>query len=180
MAEQGWVALLRGINLGSRNAVPMAGLREVFEAAGCSAVSTYIRSGNVLFRKRARDRSDLTEQLEEDVAEAFGVSAIVVLRTFQEIAGIAGSHPFGSDTSHSLVAFLAEKPAQKNVRELAKLDVAPDRFHALGSEVYLHYPNGIQGARLSAAVLERRLGVRATVRNWRTVKRLAAMAEAAD
>ena len=52
----GWVALLRGINLGPRNRVPMAGLRTTFEAAGAQDVRTYIVSGNVVFRHAERSR----------------------------------------------------------------------------------------------------------------------------
>lgn len=48
------VALLRGINVGGRNAVAMADLQEAFEAGGYGAVSTYIRTGNVLFESAAQ------------------------------------------------------------------------------------------------------------------------------
>lgn len=102
---QAWVAFLRGINLGSRNRVPMPALRTVFEEAGCGSVSTYIQSGNVVFTKRASDR-----------------------------------------------------------------------FKVVGSDVFLHYPKGVQGARLTHASLERRLDVIGTTRNWNTVTRLAELA----
>jgi uncharacterized protein (DUF1697 family) len=178
VAGQGWVALLRGINLGARNKVPMAGLRSLLEESGYGDVRTYIQSGNVLFTAKASDRAALARRLERTVEDAFGVSSRVVLRTFEEIGGVARAHPFGDDGSKTHVAFLAQKPRAADVRALGQLEIGPDRFELAGSDVYLHYPNGVQGSRLSGAVLERHLRVPATVRNWRTVTRLAEMAEA--
>jgi uncharacterized protein (DUF1697 family) len=146
MADHGWVALLRGINVGGKNKVPMAELRQLFEATGCGSVSSYIQSGNVLFTNGSSDRVAVARQLEQ----------------------------FGADTSQTYVAFLAREP--EDAQALESLDVAPDRFELVGSDVYLHYPNGVTGARLGGPVLERRLGVAATIRNWRTVTRLAELA----
>jgi uncharacterized protein (DUF1697 family) len=174
---QVWVALLRGINLGSRNRVPMAKLREVFADAGCEAVTTYIQSGNVVFEKKASDRAALARRLEKAIREAFDVAASVALRTADELAAVVASHPFGRDTSHSVVTFLAETPDRAAVRRVQALDVAPDRVEVAGSDVYLHYPKGFQGARLTGALLEKTLGVAGTARNWRTVTRLADLAE---
>jgi uncharacterized protein (DUF1697 family) len=180
VAEQGWVALLRGINLGARNKVPMAELRRLLEEGGYGDVRTYIQSGNVLFTAKASDRGALARRLERTVEDAFGVASRVVLRTWEEIGRVAGSHPFGDDSSKTQVAFLAKKPRAADVRKLEELEIAPDRFEVAGSDVYLHYPNGVQGARLSGALLERQLGVPATVRNWRTVTRLAEMCGKTD
>jgi uncharacterized protein (DUF1697 family) len=177
---QGWVALLRAVNLGARNKVPMARLRETLEQLGCESVATYIQSGNVVFvRGRAADRAKLTKELEQAIEAEFGVAAAVVLRRFGEIEKLAGSRPFGGDTDNVHVAFMASKPTAKAVRELGVLEAGADRFEVRGSDVLLHYPNGVQGSRLTAARLEKTLGVAGTVRNWRTVNRLAEMAKAA-
>jgi uncharacterized protein (DUF1697 family) len=179
MEGHGWVALLRGINVGGRNLVPMAGLRGLFEETGSRSVSTYIQSGNVVFANEASDRVALAHLLEQAVADTFGVSTAVVLRTFEEISRVARSHPFGPDSSKTLVAFLGQEPRLEDVRSLERLDVAPDRFRVVGWDVFLQYPNGVRGARLTGALLERRLGVIGTTRNWRTVARLAELVEAA-
>jgi uncharacterized protein (DUF1697 family) len=164
-----WVALLRAVNLGSRNKVPMAELRRVFEQAGCESVSTYIQSGNVLFEHAKPDRA----ALERAVAREFGVQTVIVLRRVSQLAKLVAAHPFGKDTSKSAVAFLAEKPGRAEVTAMARLDIAPDRFEVVGPDIALHYPNGFQGAKLTPAKLEKALGVRATARNWRTVAKLA-------
>jgi uncharacterized protein (DUF1697 family) len=167
----GWVALLRGINVGGRNIVPMAELRRLFEESGCSSVSSYIQSGNVLFEHDSPDR----EALERAVATTFGVSSPIVLRTSESLAQIVAAHPFGADASQTHVAFLGQEPDDASA--LDSLEIAPDRYEVVGSDVYLHYPNGVHGSRLSGALLERHLGVPVTVRNWRTVTRLAELAD---
>jgi uncharacterized protein (DUF1697 family) len=172
----GWVALLRGVNVGGRNAVPMAKLRTLFERTGCGSVSSYIQSGNVLFTYEAEARDALARRLEAAVEEAFGVSSPIVLRTFAELARTARSNPFGADTSKMHVAFLGGAP--QDAQALHGLEVAPDRFELVGSDVFLLYPNGVHGSRLTGHALERRLGVTATLRNWRTVTRLAELADA--
>ena len=176
MSEHGWVALLRGINLGGRNRVPMAELRALVADAGAAAVTTYIQSGNVVFVHARRDRAALANELERAIGETFGVSSRVVLRSFAEIAKVARAKPFGSDNSQTYVTFLEQKPTAAALRSLAGLEIAPDRVEVIGSDAFLHFPNGVTGSRLSGALIERRLGVAGTARNWRTVTRLAELA----
>jgi uncharacterized protein (DUF1697 family) len=171
-----WVALLRGINVGGRSKVPMAPLRELCEELGLASVRTYIASGNVLFESPTRSRARLRARLEQAVAECFGVPATVVLRTPEELRALVAAHPFGADTSRTYVAFLAAAPTSRAVAALAGVERGKERFEVAGSDVYLHYPDGYVRVRLSGAVLERHLGA-ATVRNWRTVAKLAELAQ---
>ena len=168
-----WVALLRAVNLGARNKVPMAELREVLAAAGCENVRTYIASGNAVFR-REDARDELAARLREAIRDAFGVDTPVMLRTARELEAVVARHPFGDD-AHTQVAFLTDRPGRPRVEALAALDFAPDRVAIHGSEVYWHAPGGVGRSQLSGARLETELGVAATVRNWRTVTRLAEM-----
>ena len=170
-----WVAVLRAVNLGARNKVPMAELRTLLSDAGYGGVRTYIASGNVLL-DGPRKRSTVAEELERLIADAFQVNTTAVMRTPKELARIVADHPFGKDTSQSHVVFLASKPVAKAAKELAATDHSPDRALLVGADVYLQYPAGVQGSRLSAARLERLLGVPGTHRNWRTVAALAELA----
>ncbi len=172
-----WVALLRAVNLGARNKVPMAHLREALEAGGLQDVSTYIASGNVLFRSRASDRKRLARRIERVIREELGVDTVVALRTGVDLEALLDAHPFGKDTSKSSVTFLVEEPAAAAARALRQHDVAPDRIELRGADVLLHLPNGIQGAQLAGAALERLAGVQGTNRNWRTVAKLAELAQ---
>lgn len=175
--EQCWVALLRAVNLGPRNKVPMGELRVVLERSGLQDVRTYIQSGNVLFAS-PDGRGPLARRIESDVAEAFGVVTTAILRTVAELHQIAAMHPFGPDTSRTHVSFLTGEPDADGLARLAAFDAGADRVELAGSEAYLHYPNGVQGSRLTAARLEQLLGVPGTTRNWRTVTKLAELASA--
>jgi uncharacterized protein (DUF1697 family) len=170
-----WVALLRAVNLGRDNKVPMAQLRALLEEEGYGSIRTYIASGNVLLDGPAK-RASLGRALEDLVADAFGVTTTVVLRRPRELAATVAAHPFGEDVSETHVAFLADRPMKAAAARLAAVDPGHDLAVLDGAEVYLRLPRGVHGSRLSVARLEALLGVRATLRNWRTVVALAALA----
>ena len=171
-----WVALLRGINLGARNKVPMAELRRVLEAAGFADVRTYIQSGNALFTAGGR-RVAVCRKAERAIEDAFGFSAPVALRTGGEIGEVAAARPFGKDTSNMHVTFLLAKPTAAAVRAVHALDVAPDQVKVVGEDVFVRLPNGVQGAKLGGALLQKTIGVPGTMRTFKTVSKLAEMAE---
>jgi len=172
-----WVALLRAVNLGARNKVPMAQLRTLLEDAGYEGVRTYIASGNVILDGPA-GRAAFATALERIVADGFGVSTTVILRKPKALAAIVTAHPF-NDHSETHVAFLAKRPAKAAAARLAEVDGGGDHAVLDGAEVYLQLTRGVQGSPLSAARLESLLGVSATLRNWRTVVALAELAAGA-
>ena len=173
-----WIALLRGINLGARNKVAMADLRALFEELGAEDVSTYVQSGNVVFRS-TRSRAELGKAIVEGISERLGLDLTVVLLTKAELARLEQGNPFASSEPDPVklhVTFLAERPQAGRVRELRKLEFEPDEFEVTGTAVYLHCPQGYGRSKLSNAFFEKQLGVAATTRNWRTVKALAELA----
>ena len=109
MASKRYVALLRGINVGGRNPVRMAALRDAMEAAGYEDVRTHLQSGNVLFASAAAKRS-LEGDLERVVESRFGFPVVVVVRSHQELRAVVEQAParFGAepDTYHSDAIFL--------------------------------------------------------------------------
>ena len=76
--RQAWVALLRGVNLGARNKVPMAGLRSLMADIGAEEVKTYVQSGNVVFSS-ALGRDELARRIAREISSRFGVDADVLL-----------------------------------------------------------------------------------------------------
>ena len=175
-----WVALLRGVNIGPHNRVGMADLRALADELGLGPARTYIASGNLLFSAPKAGRAALADKLERAIAERFGVASPVVLRTGAELRAVVAAHPFGRDTSHTYVTFLAAKPRAAAVETIDPAEIAPDRFVVRGADGYLSYPNRVTGARLTGALLERALGVPGTARNWRTVTKLAELAAALE
>jgi uncharacterized protein (DUF1697 family) len=158
-----WVALLRAVNLGRTNKVPMAKLRDALADAGYADVRTLIASGNVVFRA---DRKPSRAQLEQLIADEFGVTTTAILRSGAQIRRLAAAKPFARDAH---VAFLARKPRSTTALE------GLDPFALVGADLVVHAPNGYASVQLSGAVIEKALGIPATVRNWNTVEKLAAL-----
>ena len=175
-----YAALLRGVNLGSRNRVSMPELRSALEALGLEDVVSYIQSGNVVFRSRTGGAEKLAAAIEETIAERFGIDVAVMLRTSAELARIAAGNPFlrtGADPARLHVIFLGGKPAAKAAAQLDPERSPPDEFRLEGREVYLHTPNGFGRSKLTVDYFERRLGVAGTARNWRTLGKLIELTE---
>jgi uncharacterized protein (DUF1697 family) len=177
-----YTALLRAVNVGGKNRLPMAELRHALSAGGLECVSTVLQSGNVLFRS-AEPEHAAAARIGDTIEEAFGLRVAVVVRSAAELAAIAVGNPF-LETTNELdpatlhVAFLAERPSAAAVATIDPNRSPPDSFVVDGREVYLSYPNGSGRTRLTLDYLERQLGTRGTARNWRTVQRLAALLEA--
>jgi uncharacterized protein (DUF1697 family) len=169
-----YVALLRGINLGARNKIAMADLRDLFAAIGAEDVTTYVQSGNVVFRSRTA-RDELIRQIEQRISSDLGLQITVLVRTSAELAKLVADNPFANRQSDPVklhVTFLADTPTPARVRALDTTAFEPDEFRVAGREVYLHTPNGYGRSKLSNAYFEKQLDVAATSRNWKTVTAL--------
>ena len=166
------VGLLRGVNVGGRT-LPMAELREVVESLGFGDVRTYIQSGNVLFSAPRRPKPDVVEAA---IARRFGLEVDVMLRSPAELRRVIERNPFpNAEPSRLHVGFMARRPAPADVAALDEEAFAPEQFAILGTELYLHLPNGMGRTKLPDYVL-RRVKVPTTVRNWNTVTKLAELA----
>lgn len=88
-----YVALIRGINVGGKNKISMRELKQAFEQAGMEAVSTYINSGNVLFRSDLISKTDIILLLEKAIKTTFGFAATVVVLSQDSVAAIAKALP---------------------------------------------------------------------------------------
>ena len=176
-----YIALFRGINVGGNHVLPMKALRLVVEKNGCDHVQTYIQSGNVVFRSAVSDASRLAKQLSAAVSRSHGFEPRVLVLTRAELERAAAGNPFpeADQNPRSLhLFFLAERPKRADLKALEALQAKSERFALEGKIFYLHTPGGFGTSRLAARV-ERLLDVEATARNWRTVKALLDMANAA-
>lgn len=171
------IVLLRGINLGARNRVPMAELRGLLERLGCQAVRTFGQSGNAVLASDAP-----ADELEAAIGAAvarLAVETTVITRTAGGLAAVVAGNPFAAvatDPRLHQVSFLSAEPDPAVIRELAAADIAPERVAFAGREVHGWHPNGIQRSPLARLLTDHRLGVTATARNWRTVTALSDLA----
>lgn len=169
------VALLRGINVGGKNKLPMRELQALFEAQGARGVSTYIQSGNVLFSATLAAAARTVRRVEAALSERFGQPMPVLLRSADELAAVLVKNPFlaaGAPAASLHVAFLEREPSAASVAKLDPARSPPDAFFVSGREVFLSYPNGAGRTKLGNDYLERCLGCPSTTRNLRTVTAL--------
>jgi uncharacterized protein (DUF1697 family) len=110
MKPQDHVALLRGINVGGKNRILMADLRESFTEHGFDQIATYIASGNVLFASKKKERAALEAEIETMLEVRFGISIVTVVRSHGELRDMIGKAPtgFGGDDHHSDIIFLKD------------------------------------------------------------------------
>lgn len=176
-----YVALLRGVNVGGKNRLPMAELSAIFERAGCTGVRTYIQSGNVVFGASARVAAQVGAQVSAALAERLGLRVPLVLRSAAELRAVVEGNPFlreREDPKRLHVAFLERAPTASARAALDPSRSPPDRFVARGRELYLCCPNGMARTKLTNDYLDRTLGTVSTVRNWSTVLALCELAGA--
>ncbi|MEH7073027.1 DUF1697 domain-containing protein [Neobacillus drentensis] len=173
-----YIALLRGINVGKNNRIKMADLKSLLETMGLEKVKTYIQSGNVLF-EGPDDSAQLSKQLEDKISETFGFPVPVMLRTAEEYEQIVRNCPYSMETlkeGESIqLAFLADEPSQEKIENLRSFKSEPDECFINGKEVYFYLRQSILDSKLVAQLPK--LGIPATVRNWKTVMKLSAMIE---
>jgi uncharacterized protein (DUF1697 family) len=165
-----YVAFLRGINVGGRNAVRMDDLRRTFESLGLASVSTYLQSGNVLFESEEADAETLAGRIEAKLAQLTGGEISVLLRSEGDLRRIVALEPFAGDDSgdsHRYVTFLRAQSDRELPRGTPKGDL--EVLAVAGREVYSRprlvgsrygYPN---------TFVESKLRVPATTRNWAVV-----------
>ncbi|MEV5594337.1 DUF1697 domain-containing protein [Streptomyces sp. NPDC052496] len=176
------IALLRGINVGGNKRFPMARQRELFASLGHTDVTVLLQTGNIVFADPGTPPEETARRIEARIAEDLGFSVPVLVRTRDELAATVAANPFPEAVAEPKtlhVTFLSGAPADP--APLAALDrdtYVPDRLRLIGRDLYLWCPNGIGRSKLAEAVSRARLGVTATARNWNTVTKLLALADA--
>ena len=171
------VALLRAVNLGARNRIAMPLLRELVEGLGYADARTHLQSGNVVYRGDD-DPQQAARRIEAALAEGAGLDVRVIVRTQKELAAVVERDPMAelaTEPRRYFVAFLAEPAPKAALAELEPDGFLPERFSAREREIYVWLPGGMRRARLTQAFWERRLAVAVTLRNWNTVRDLAAL-----
>jgi uncharacterized protein (DUF1697 family) len=161
------IALLRGINLGSKRRVAMADLRALLEELGHTDVRTVLASGNAIFTGRT-SRAKLEAALEK----RFKMKIDVVLRTMDELRAVIDADPFADAVDNPTRYFVVFLDREPQLDHLEGEDFAPDRFAVRGTEIYVWCPEGMQNSRLMKALGKPGLAGTATVRNWATVNKL--------
>ena len=179
-AEQVFVALLRGINVGGQKRVPMQELRALASEARCSGVVSYIQSGNLVLSRRSAANA-LEGALESSIAAHFGFEVQVIARRGEDWLVYAQGSPFPdveTQRPHLLLLGLAKRPLAPGAAEAIRARAqAGERVEVVGDAIWIDYGGGVARSKLTPAVLDRAAGSTVTARNWRTVLKLAEMVQ---
>jgi uncharacterized protein (DUF1697 family) len=173
-----FVSMLRAVNVGGTSRIKMDALQAVYEAIGLKHVRTLLQSGNVVFESSLKDRDQLVRRIKQEIERQLELEIEVILRTLAEVASIVERGPMLSpeaDKSKLLVMFLSSVPAASAQAALVKWHKdrkGPELIEMRGPEIYLYYPDGVGRSKVTGAVLESRLNVAGTARNWNTLEKL--------
>ena len=182
-----YVALLRGINVGGRNMVAMADLRQVVASLGHTEVATYIQSGNIVFTSPDASVPGLADALEQQIARSLAVQPAVVVLSRADLAQVIADNPFPQEASpkclHAVFrrqdmtpeALAAIAAAQQSARAKGSRDEAI----VVGRTLFLRTPDGLGRSELAAQLARSSAQAAGTARNWATVTRLMAMLDSA-
>ena len=176
-----YISMIRGINIGSKR-IKMADLRDIYMSLGFNPVKTYIQSGNVIFKSNIHDPDELGRRIAQKIFETYNYHVEIVIRTMEELKTVVQSCPFGDkEVEYLHVTFLSKIPEEERVHsiDLENIDgiKSTEEFKLLSKEIYLYLPEGYGRTKLNNNFFEKKLGLNATTRNWKTVNKLLEIAE---
>ena len=174
-----FIALLRGINVGGKNILPMKELVSLLTEMGLSKVKTYIQSGNVVFQSEIEDAAALSKAIVAKIEKGYGFDVSVIVLSIQSLQKAMASNPFpeGEQDPKTLhLFFLSEPLTDPDIANIETIKKDSEQFQLTDQVFYLYAPDGIGRSKLAANV-EKALGVVTTARNWRSTNKILSMAE---
>jgi uncharacterized protein (DUF1697 family) len=164
-----YIALLRGINVGGNNIIPMSKLREMCIISGLTEVRTYIQSGNILFKSNLNEQ-ELTHILENSLETEIGKHIQVIIRTAKELQTVLSKNPFAeSNPSQVGISFFKQLIQENYLKDFT--NPGPEEIVVSGREIYIHYPNGMGQSKLKLPKMQEQ----GTARNLNTIAKLVEM-----
>ncbi len=177
-----YIAILRGINVGTGRKVPMADLKKLCESLGLKNVQTYIQSGNLVFELAQSELiSALETRLQKAFSDTFGFEIPVLIRTAEEWAESITQNPFLKEESVDIdrlhLTCLKELPSAELLDRIKTFQYLPDRYEIIGRNVFIFCAAGYGTSKLVNSFFESKLKTPATTRNWKTVIQLNELAK---
>lgn len=178
------IALVRGINVGGKNPLPMPTLRALCESLGWTNVTTHMQSGNVVFTAPTAALgprgAKAAASLEDAIEQSRSFRPTVVIRTAAELRTCLAANPFAREAARDpkllLVMFLAAAPTSAARKAVLALRPDPERLALAPRELFLWYPTGIGESMFQFSRVEKAIQVPGTTRNWNTITKLLELA----
>ena len=175
-----FIAFLRGINVAGQKKMPMAEVRKMMTDAKFKDVKTYIQSGNIVFKSEKASTEELEGMIHAEIEKTFGFDVPVLVKSVSAIEDILEQNPFDNkdDLAENRIYFvlLQKTPNQELVNAFEENDYPNEKFSVSDSCVYLCCKNGYGNAKLNNNLIERKLKVNTTARNYRTMNKLLELA----
>jgi uncharacterized protein (DUF1697 family) len=172
-----FVALLRGVNVGKANKVPMAEFRATLEGLGHKSVRTLLNSGNAVFDSASRRPAKLATDIAAAVQGRFGVITPVIVKSAAEFAAIVDNNPIAppeSEYSRFLVAFAMDRTRLQELAGLQSLLQPGERLAITEHAAYIYCTGGLLQSKAGEAILGK-AGRSITTRNWGTTLKLSSL-----
>jgi len=169
-----YIVLLRGINVGGNNKLPMADLRELLATNGYKNIATYIQSGNI-FLNSTKTAEEININIKLLLKQQFDYDIPVVTLTAEEIKTCFTQNPYlkiEEDFKNLHVTFLNTAPEKGSIENISIKKSNNDSYIIEGRIIYLHTPDGYRSTKFTNGEFEKKLKTQATTRNWRTTTKL--------
>jgi uncharacterized protein (DUF1697 family) len=169
------IALLRGINVGGHKKILMTDLKSLFESLGFKEVVTYIQSGNVVFSSSHED--DVSVRISEGIRKKYGWDVPVLIKTASEIESILSNCPFSEEKKmKSYFTLFSEVPSDNSIEDVSQLSYPNEEFVITPMCLYFFCAMGYGRIKMNMNLIEKKLNVKATSRNYRTMVKLLELA----
>lgn len=170
------IAILRGINVGGKRKILMADLKKLMQDLGYHNIQTYIQSGNLIFNADdMHQNKKIAQEIETAIFKKFDFEVPVIVLSTDEIENAITKNPFykaDADINKLHLTFLNEVP-DKEKQELVELfEYAPDSLKIIGQNAFIYCEDSYHKSKLTNDFFEKKLKVKATTRNWKTVLKL--------
>ena len=173
--EKKFVALLRGINVGGKNIVPMKELVELCSGMGLKGVETYLQTGNIIFSTLGCAEA-LEAKIEKVILKGFGLDLVVIVREANSYASYIARNPFIEQTLNEpsrVLLYLTKRPTGEGIADILNSRAkAGETVVVVDSVIWIYFPNGVGSSKLTPTVMDRVAGSSTTGRNWNTVSKL--------
>lgn len=176
-----YLAILRGINVGGKRKLLMADLKLICEEIGWTDLQTYIQSGNVLFNsKKEIDTIAEAKKLEKKIKSQYNYDVPVIIISIKALEVAAKKNPFikskDFDIKQMHLTFLSQAPEKAPLKEIKEFQYPPDEYKISGLFVYVKVLTSYHKTKVSNGFFEKKLKVKASTRNWKTVSKLLELA----
>lgn len=170
-----FIALLRAVNVGGKNSIKMIDLRKVLSQNNYMDIQTYIQSGNIIFKHKEKDKEKISQNLHEIIKQNFNLDIPVFVYSYRDFLELTATNPFNEESKTEptkvLVSFILKTPATLNYKEVLN-GIVYEQYVTKTNYIFIYCPLGYGKSKLNNNYIEKKLKVKATTRNWKTILKI--------